>query len=117
MALLPNQQLMLSCGIILQMPGGNIVNTFLTPSGGAIGGDEIYYNPGDNSVYWGTATPWVVDLTTKKVSSLTPSVPGSHVIAANPNNNHIYLPSPGCGCIEVFGPVADQPAGFTPFTH
>jgi len=117
MALLPNSQLMLSCGTILKMPAGTIVNTFQTPSGGAISGDEIYYNPGDNSVYWGSAAPWVLDLTTQKVSSLSPSKPGSHVVMANPNNNHIYLPSAACGCIEVFAPVADYPAGFTPFSH
>jgi len=117
MALLPNEQLMLSCGTILKMPAGSIVQTYQTSSGGAISGDQIYYNPGDNSVYWPSPGNFVVDLTSQKVSTLNPSKPGSHVIMANPNNNHIYLPSPACGCIEVFGPVSDYPSGFTPFVH
>jgi hypothetical protein len=81
-------------------------------------GDEIYFNAGDNQVYFGGATPPVIDVTTnQQVASLAPGKAGSHVIAANSNNNHVYLPSPGCGCIEVFAPSADQPAGSTPFSH
>ncbi len=118
MAMLPNGRLMLSCGIILNMPGGSIAVSLNSTSGGAITGDQIYYNAGDNQVYWGSAAPFVVDVGINQTqTSLAPVSAGSHVIAANSNNNHIYLPSSVCGCIEVFAPVADQPAGFTPFVH
>ena len=118
MALLPNERLMLSCGVILGMPAGNVVAQLHNPTtGGAISGDEIYYNPGDNQVYWGSAAPWVVDVGTMTVTQLAPAKPGSHVIAASSNNNHVYLPSTACGCLEVFAPAADQPAGSTPFVH
>jgi hypothetical protein len=118
MALLPYQRLMLSCGIILNMPSGSIAVSLNSLTGGAITGDEIYYNAGDNQVYWGSAAPFVVDVSVNQTQpSLAPVMAGSHVIAANSNNNHIYLPSSVCGCIEVFAPTADQPAGFTPFTH
>ena len=116
MALLPNERLMLSCGIILNMPGGTIAAT-PNPAGTALG-DEIYYNPGDNQVYFGQASPSVIDTGTNQlVGTLPAAKPGSHIVAANSNNNHVYLPSPGCGCIEVFGPAADQPAGTPPFSH
>lgn len=118
MALLPNEQLMLSCGVIIGVPSGNIVQNFVNPAnGGAISGDEIYYNAGDGQVYWGSATPFVVNVQGQKVSTLSPAKAGSHIIAANSNNNHIYLPSSACGCIEVFAPASDVPAGYTPFSH
>ena len=118
MALLPNEHLMLSCGVILNMPGGSIVANLVNPATGSpISGDEIYYNAGDNQVYWGSAAPFVVDVAAQKVTTLSPSKAGSHVIAANANNNHVYLPSSVCGCIEVFAPAADQPANFTQFSH
>jgi hypothetical protein len=118
MAMLPNEHLMLSCGVILAMPSGSIVATLHNPTtGAAISGDEIYYNAGDNQVYWGSATPTVVDVGAQAVTTLTPTKPGSHVIAANSNNNHVYLPSSVCGCIEVFAPAADVPSGTPPFAH
>jgi hypothetical protein len=117
MALIPYGRLMLSCGIIISVPGGSVLTT-LTASTGAITGDEIYYNAGDNQVYWGSASPFVVDVSANQaVANLAPSKPGSHVVAANANNNHIYVPSSACNCMEVFAPAADQPAGFKQFTH
>jgi len=118
MALLPNGRLMLSCGVVLNMPSGSIVQSLVSPStGSALSGDEIYYNAGDNQVYWGTAAPWVANAGTLNVSALSPTKAGSHVVAANANNNHIYLPSSVCGCIEVFAPASDVAAGSTPFSH
>jgi hypothetical protein len=117
MALLPYGRLMLSCGIIISVPGGSIL-TSLTASTGAITGDEIYYNSGDNQVYFGNAGLFVVDVAANQsVAPLVASKAASHVVAANSNNNHIYVPSSACSCMEVFAPVADQPAGFTQFSH
>jgi hypothetical protein len=118
MALVPYERLVTSCGVILQMPAGTTLTTITSATGGAISGDEIYFNAGDNQVYWGSAAPWVVDVSANALqTSLAPVKSGSHIIAANSNNNHIYLPSLACNCVEVLAQVADQPAGFTPFGH
>lgn len=118
MALVPYERLVLSCGVILQMPAGTTLATVTQSSGAQISGDEIYFNAGDNQVYWGSAAPWVVDVTTNTLQpTLAPVKAGSHIVAANSNNNHIYVPSSVCNCMEVFAPVADEPTGFTPFVH
>lgn len=119
MALLPGERLMLSCGMILNVPSGSTAATLQSSTGAALSGDEIYYNAGDGQVYWGTGTPWVVNVGggTNQVSQLAPTKAGSHIVAANSNNNHIYLPSSVCGCVEVFAPASDFPAGSTPFSH
>jgi len=65
MALIPYERLMLSCGIILSVPGGSVLSSITSPTG-AITGDEIYYNAGDGRVYWGTGSPTVVDVSTNQ---------------------------------------------------
>ncbi len=118
MALLPYERLMLSCGQIIGVPSGQIMGPAFLSNGSPISGDEIYFNAGDNQVYWGAATPYVVDVNANQTAAtLVPAKAGSHIIAANSNNNHIYLPSSVCGCIEVFAPVADESAGYVPFSH
>lgn len=117
MVLVPYQRLVTSCGIVLSMPGGSVVATINSPNG-AISGDQIYYNEGDNQVYWGSTPPVVVDVSANQFSYfLNPSMGSNHVIGANSNNNHIYLPSATCGCIQVFAPSADVPSGTKTFVH
>lgn len=89
-----------------------------------IGGeDEVWYNPGDHSYYTGSrdfftspnataATPvlGVIDALTNRWLENIPTGPNSHSVAANPANNHIFVPlknpNSECGtlpgCIEVF---------------
>ncbi len=90
------------------------------------GEDEVWYNPGDHHYYTGSrdfftsaaataATPvlGVIDADTNKWIENVPTGPNSHSVAANPRNNHIFVPlknpNPLCGtlpgCVGVFGEV------------
>jgi hypothetical protein len=85
------------------------------------GSDEVWYNPGDNHYYtgssrWtntglvgGTRTPvlGVIDAGTNTFIQNVPTSLDSHSVAADPHNNHIYVPldkgtSPFGGGIGVF---------------
>jgi hypothetical protein len=105
---------------------GAVVDTFYQ-----IGGeDESWYNPGDQRYYTGsrdyftspTATEadpvlGVIDADTNQWVENIPTGPNSHSVAANPLNNHIYVPvkyvsgAPPAlcnglyGCVAVFGYV------------
>jgi len=99
LALIPGQRLISSCGDVLKLPQGTVVTT--VP--GVSPADEIWYNPGDERVYFG-------GILTSPVASGLPSwdvVPGglpwtghftpppaqfSHSIAADSENNHIFVP-------------------------
>jgi len=88
------------------------------------GEDEVWYNPGDHRYYTGSrdfftsptataATPvlGVIDADTNRWIENVPTGPNSHSVAANPLNNHIYVPlkNPNAlcgslpGCVGVFG--------------
>lgn len=95
------------------------------------GEDESWYNPGDHRYYTGSrdfftsptateATPvlGVIDADTNTWVENIPTGPNSHSVAANPLNNHIYVPikyvsgpPPALcgglyyGCVAVFGYV------------
>ena len=109
LVLIPGQRLMTSCGDVLDIAGGKIVTTVL-----GVGGDEIWYNPGDEHVYFGGGTNRigisVVDantyqlLTTMTVGQIVPA-PGvsqtTHSVAADSTNNQIFVPVTGVG-VEVW---------------
>ena len=88
------------------------------------GEDEVWYNPGDHRYYTGsrdffkspnatTATPvlGVIDADTNRWIENVPTGTNAHSVAANPVNNHIFVPleDPNTlcdgrpGCVTVFG--------------
>ena len=97
LVLIPGQRLMTSCGDIIDIAGVKVLNTVL-----GVGGDEIWYNPGDDHVYFGGGTNRisvpVVDvnsgqlLTTLTVGQ-TATMPTNttHSVAADVNNR-IFVP-------------------------
>lgn len=98
LALLPGQNLITSCGDVLDIESGHIVTVAGT------GGDEIWFNPGDERVYFGgglnrISVP-VVDTELGKCFSphlLTTLTVGSgsdttHSVAADNENNRVFVP-------------------------
>jgi hypothetical protein len=90
------------------------------------GEDEVWYNPGDHHYYTGSrdfftnpsatsATPvlGVIDADTNRWIENVPTGTNAHSVAANPLNNHIYVPleNPNAlcgslpGCVGVFTDV------------
>ena len=119
LVLIPGQRLMTSCGDVIDIAGAKIVTTVL-----GVGGDEIWYNAGDERVYFGGGTNRigvsVVDantyrlLTTLTVGQLIPA-PGTnqttHSLAADATNNQVYVPVTGVG-VEVWA-IGVAPLSFT----
>jgi hypothetical protein len=65
LALLPGERLMTSCGTVLDARSGRVLANVTNPSdGSAVSGDEIWYNPGDDRVYFGSDNVAVVDAST-----------------------------------------------------
>jgi hypothetical protein len=89
----PNQHLVTSCGTVLDLQG----NVVATPTGGT---DQIWYNYGDNFVYYGAPSGAVIDAESNQVVATLPGALG-HTIAADPNNNRVFAPVTGAG-IKVF---------------
>ncbi len=101
LALVPNQQLMTSCGVVLDARTGATVATI-----SGVAGDEIWFNPGDGRVYFGTNPMSVVDAQTNQVITSIP-VGSTHSVAANSENNHIFVPVTGVG-VKVYTDSKDQ---------
>lgn len=109
LVLVPNQRLVTACGDVLDIATGKVVTTVQ-----GVGGDEIWYNPGDQRVYFGGGTnrigASVVDantyalLTTLTVGQIVVS-PGvsqtTHSLAADADNNKVFVAVTGVG-IEVW---------------
>ena len=101
LALIPGQRLMTSCGVVLDVKTGGTVKTI-----SGVGGDEIWFNAGDDRVYFGADPVSVVDAETYQVITYIPVGP-THSVAANRENNHIFVPVTGVG-IKVFTESSDQ---------
>jgi hypothetical protein len=97
LALLPHQRLITSCGDVLSVATGHVLTT--VPG---VAGDEIWFNPGDDRVYFGLNPVSVVDASTLQVVT-TISIPvvvpppfppafATHSVAADSENNHIFIP-------------------------
>lgn len=104
-ALLPFQRLMTSCGVVLDVKTGN---TLATISG--VAADEIWFNSGDDRVYFGLNPVSVVDaqnyaVITKITVGTSPFA--THSVAADRENNHIFVPVTGSG-IQVYTDDQDQ---------
>jgi hypothetical protein len=107
LALLPGQRLITSCGVVLDAKTGA---TIATLSG--VGGDEIWFNDGDDRVYFGSAPVGIVDANTLQVLPITLAVENTHSVAADSKNNRIFVPdrgimNRGVG-IRVFSDREDQ---------
>jgi hypothetical protein len=116
LALIPHQRLMTSCGDVLDVKTGGIVTT--VPG---VSGDEIWFNPGDERVYFaGGITLGVVDSETYKVVTNltvgqiftpppTPPPPSqtTHSVAADSENNHIAVPVSHVG-IKIYTDQSDD---------
>ena len=91
LALTPNQHLMTSCGVVVEgRLGGRVATVF------GVGGDEIWYNPGDNRYYIGAA---VVDADTNQVIATLPVPPGMSVRNASVDSetNRVFAPATAGG--------------------
>jgi hypothetical protein len=132
----PGENVLVGCDPGFPAPAGFTAHTYiLNGRTGAIlkditavgGEDESWYNPGDGRYYTGSrdyftdpsataATPvlGVIDARTNQWIENIPTGPNSHSVAANPLNNHIFVPMKDpntlcnglAGCVEVF---ADKP--------
>ena len=101
LALLPGQRLMTSTGVVFDAKTGGTLATIA-----GVAGDEIWFNPGDNRVYFGNEPVFVVDASTYQV--ITSFDAGdTHSIAADSENSHIFVPVTGVG-VTVFTEAEDQ---------
>jgi len=96
---IPGQSLMTSCGDILDIRTGAVVQTVA-----GVGGDEIWFNSGDERVYFGGGlnrisvpvvngvTPYnLITILTVGTTAVTPAHT-THSVAADSENNHIFVP-------------------------
>lgn len=99
LALLRSQRLMISCGAVLDVRTGR---TLTTISG--VRADEIWFNPGDDRVYFGSNPVSLVDARTYAVVTKIPvgaSARATHSVAVDSKNNHVFVPVVGVG-VEIF---------------
>jgi hypothetical protein len=101
LALLPGQRLITSCGVVLSVKTGGTLATI-----NGVAGDEVWFNRGDERVYFGLNPLGVVDAETYQVIT-TITVGPTHSVAANSENNHIFVPVTGVG-VKVFSESDDQ---------
>jgi hypothetical protein len=105
LVLLPGQRLMTSTGVVFDARTGATLAKI--PN---VGGDEIWYNSGDNRVYFGANPMPVVDASSYRVVANLP-VGNTHSVAADSENNRIFVPSssptPNNG-VQVFTDDEDQ---------
>jgi len=98
MAIGPDHQIGLACGgadaLIIDDRNGNKIK-LLTGEGG---GDEMWYNPGDNHYFFGISTPGtlgVADADPAKVDPSAKTAAGAHSVAADAFRNQVYVPIRG----------------------
>lgn len=118
LVLIPGQRLMTSCGDVINIANGNIIHT------AGVGGDEIWFNRGDDRVYFGggldrISVPVVSGLspfnliTTLAVGLIaTPPAPNhtTHSVAADSENNKIFVPVSHEG-VKVYSAEEDNDNG------
>ena len=99
LAQIPGQNLITSCGDILDIRTGAVVQTVA-----GVSGDEIWFNSGDERVYFGGGldrisvpvvngvTPFnLITILTVGTTAVTPAHT-THSVAADSDNNHIFVP-------------------------
>ena len=68
LALLPGRRLITSCGSVVDAASGARLYNIVNPSDGTpVSADEIWYNPGDDRVYFGNNNVTVVDASTYRL--------------------------------------------------
>jgi hypothetical protein len=87
LALLPGQRLMTSCGDVLSAKTGAVITTVK-----GVAADEIWFNPGDDRVYFGHEPVFVVDADTYQVLTSI-DAGGTHSVAADSENNRVFIPT------------------------
>jgi hypothetical protein len=90
----PSQKMFTSCGSVVDARTGNTLGTIF-----GVSGDEIWYNPGENRVYYGGATTVVVDADTNQIIATIPN--SGRNLAVDSENGEIFAPIPGVG-VAVF---------------
>ena len=105
LVLVPGQQLVTSCGDVIKVHTANVLMTI-----GSVGGDEIWFNPGEERVYFGGFRATMVPIfdtdsnlvvETLVVGQINPNPPPpsqtTHSVAADSENNLIFVPVTNAG--------------------
>jgi hypothetical protein len=124
LVVIPLQRLMTSCAEVLDIATGHVVKDITTTP--PIVADEIWFNPGDERVYFGgiTGSPVISALPPYNVFPPTPPAvaPGalpwvgsfaqpihfSHSVAADSENNRIYVPVTNIGVLVFTDNAEDE---------
>jgi hypothetical protein len=109
LVLVPRQRLVTSCGDVIGIAAGNVLTTVT-----GVGGDEIWFNPGEERVYFGGFQSIRVPIlntdnnqlvTTLVVGQINPNPPPpsqtTHSVAADSENNLIFVPVTNVG-VKVY---------------
>jgi hypothetical protein len=104
----PDHQLALACGLIIDARTGHPVAGSVDATGKSLllsagPADEVWYNPGNNHYFFADSTPMklgVVDAgfpphAAPSLDSPAPTAAGSHSVAADPRRNQVYVPIRG----------------------
>jgi hypothetical protein len=109
LALVPRQRLVTSCGDIIRISDGKVLKT--VPG---LGIDEIWFNPGDERVYFAGGPNFILDpsvpvldtdtntlVAVLKVGTPPPPLRFTHSVAADSETNRIFVPISGLG-VKVY---------------
>jgi hypothetical protein len=97
LALGPLQRVMTSCAQVVDARTGNTLAYSQGNADNPIGGDEIWFNPGDNRYYFGSGNVGVVDAETNLPLGFVDTNVPTHSIAVDSSTNHIFVPATGMG--------------------
>lgn len=101
LALGPIQRVMTSCAQVIDARSGVTLAYSQGTGDSLIGGDEIWFNPGDNRYYFGLSNIGVVDAETNQPLGFVDTGVPTHSIAVDSSNNHIFVPATGIG-VQVY---------------
>ena len=109
LVLVPRQRLVTSCGDVIRVAAGNVLTTVAN-----VGADEIWFNPGEERVYFGgfqaikvpivdTDNNQLVTTLTVGHINATPPPPSqtTHSVAADSENNFVFVPVSNVG-VKVY---------------
>jgi hypothetical protein len=109
LVLVPGQRLVTSCGDVIKIHTGNILMSLA-----GVGGDEIWFNPGEERVYFGGFGAIMVPIfdtdsntvvASLVVGQINPNPPPpsqtTHSVAADSENNFIFVPVSNVG-VKVY---------------
>ena len=115
LALVPRQRLVTSCGDIIRVSDGKVLKTVA-----GLGIDEIWFNPGDERVYFAGGPDFINNPTVPVLDTETntlvativvgtppPPLRFTHSVAADRENNRIFVPISGVG-VKVYAATQDR---------